>query len=151
MPSTSRNAERRARASISDRLNTPVEVPVLENPLEAQAIELKRAGYNAAVVARKLIDQHGASVAEAEQLVGRLFGKRVDAFAGDTTSAIISGLVIAAVGLVGVAVVLSLFGGVHRVRIPILGLPVGLVFVGGRRAFIAFVNRNAPPEERQPK
>lgn len=151
MSSTSRNDERRARASVSDRLDTPVEIPAVSNPLQAQAIELKRAGYNAAVVARKLIDQHGASVAEAEQLVGQLFGKRVDAFAGDTASAIVSGLVIAAIGLVGVAVLLSVFGGVHRARVPLLGLATGLVFVGVGRAFIAFVNRNAPPEERQPK
>ena len=119
--------------------------------LEAQASELKRAGYNAAVVARKLIDQHGAPVAEAERIVGQLFGKKVDAFAGDTTSAVISGLVIAAIGLVGLVVVLSLFGGVHRARVPMIGLPVGLIGVGLGRAFIAFVNRNAPPQERQPK
>lgn len=151
MSSTSRNDERRARASVTDRLNTPVEIPAVANALEVQAVELKRAGYNAAVVARKLIDQHGAPVAEAERIVGQLFGKRVDAFAGETTSAIVSGLIIAAVGVVGVAVLLAVFGGVHRARIPLLGVPIALIFVGAGRAFFAFVNRDAPPEERQRK
>lgn len=150
----SRNDERRARANVTDQLNTPVEVPVVSAEVqawEARAVELKRAGYNAAVVARKLIDQHAAPVAEAERIVGQLFGKRVDAFAGETTSAIVGGLVIAAAGVVGVGVLLAVFGGVHRVRIPLLGVPMGLIFVGLGRAFIAFVNRNVPPTEGQPK
>ncbi len=150
----SRNEERRARASVSEPLKTPVEVSAVSaegRAWEAQAVELKRAGYNAAVVARKLVDQHAAPVAEAERIVGQLFGKRVDAFAGETTSAIVSGLIIAAVGVVGLAVLLSVFGGLHRARVPVLGVPVGLIVVGAGRAFFAFMNRNVPPQERQPK
>lgn len=154
MSSSSRNSERRALANITDRLDAPVDTPVASPEVrawEAQAVELKRSGYNAAVVARKLIDQHGAPVGDAERIVGQVFGKRVDAFAGETASAIVGGLILAAVGVVGVAVLLTVFGGVHRVRIPVLGVPMGLVLVGLGRAFIAFVNRDVPPEERQPK
>jgi hypothetical protein len=116
---------------------------------EAAAIELQRDGYTAAVVARKLIEHHGAPVADAEQLVGRLFGRPVDAFAGETTSAIVSGLGLAALGIVGMVVVLSLFGGVYGAGVPVLGLPGGLVVLGVGRAFFAFINRHVTPAPRR--
>ncbi|MDX2011752.1 MAG: hypothetical protein SFW67_16285, partial [Myxococcaceae bacterium] len=78
-----------------------------EREWEARALELKGEGYTAAVVARKLIEQHGAPVEEAQALVGRLFGRPVDAFAGETTTRIVTGLGLAALGLVGLLVVFS--------------------------------------------
>src|SRR5512140_547583 len=92
--------------------DTPVDTPAVVNAKkskqqlawEAQAAQLKADGYNASVVARKMIDDHGMPDEEAEQTVGELFGKKVNAQAGDTTSAIATGLFLLAAGLIGCAV-----------------------------------------------
>lgn len=115
---------------------------------EAVAIELKAAGYNAGVVARKIIDQHGAPPADAEALVGRLFGKTVSAFAGDTTSAIVSGVVFCVIGIVGAGLLFAALDDHYaRPRGMLLLFPLGALGLGAKRIFFALVNRNVPPGE----
>ncbi|MDX2010535.1 MAG: hypothetical protein SFW67_10110, partial [Myxococcaceae bacterium] len=73
-----------------------------------------------------------------------LFGRPVDAFAGETTTRIVTGLGLAALGLVGLLVVFS----VDWLDGRFLVFPAALGAEGLRRAFFAFVNRNVKPTER---
>lgn len=154
MDPKSRNEQRRAEADVAQPLHTPVSTPAVSAPKpdapkpaapawQATAVELKAAGYNAAVVARKLIDQHGVAPAEAETFVGHLFGKPVSAFAGDTTSDVVTGLVFCVVGVVGAGLVVS----VLHADWFVLALPLSVLGFGARRVFFALVNRNVPPGE----
>ncbi|MCC6334176.1 MAG: hypothetical protein IT380_09340 [Myxococcales bacterium] len=68
---------------------------------EAQA--LQRDGYTAAVVARKLIELHGVPREQAEAVVGRLYGTRVDAYAGEQAGPKILGIALVLIGLAGAA------------------------------------------------
>ncbi|GMU61802.1 MAG: hypothetical protein AMXMBFR34_35650 [Myxococcaceae bacterium] len=68
---------------------------------EAEA--LKRDGYTAAVVARKLIELHGVPREQAEALVGKLYGKRVDAYAGERAGPRALGVALVLIGLAGAA------------------------------------------------
>lgn len=119
-----------------------------ERAWEAKALELKVAGYKAGVVARKLIDQHGAPPGVAEALTGRLFGKSVSAFAGDTTSAVVSGVVFCVIGIVGAAL---LFPGLDdhaaRPRGLFLAFPLAALGIGTKQIFFALVNHDVPPGE----
>jgi hypothetical protein len=148
------NEERRSEASSRVPFKTPVETPAVspsnpETPLARTAAGLKAAGYNAAVVARKLIEHHGATASDAEALTGRLFGKPVSAFAGDTTAAVVVGLACCALGFIGMGL---LFGTFDR-RFPsprrlLLFVPLAtIVAIGAKRIVFALVNRNVPPGE----
>jgi hypothetical protein len=107
----------------------------------AQAAQLKADGYNAAVVARKMIQVHGMPEAEAEVLVSTVFGKKVNARAGDTTGEVVQGLAMAAAGLGGAAVLFMVMGlaFLKFTFFAYLAL-LGLAGKGGTQAFIALVN-----------
>jgi hypothetical protein len=151
---TSRNEQRRSDAAAAQPLSTPVETPAVlaptpeERAWEAKALELKVAGYKAGVVARKLIDQHGAPPGVAEALTGRLFGKSVSAFAGDTTSAVVSGVVFCVIGIVGAALLFPALD-VHaaRPRGLLLAFPLAALGIGTKQIFFALVNHDVPPGE----
>ncbi|MHB8876372.1 MAG: hypothetical protein ACYC8T_21985, partial [Myxococcaceae bacterium] len=91
-------------------------------------------------VARKMIEVHGMKDAEAEALVGRLFGKKVNARAGDSTLAILSGFAIAGGGLLGILFLFLVTGFVGQSTIFIGGPLTAMVITGLVRAFIAMVN-----------
>ncbi len=154
MRPSSPNEQRRVDAAAAAPVNTPVETPAVAaltpeaRAWEATAVELKAAGYNAGVVARKLIEQHGAPPADAEALVGRLFGKPVSAFAGDTTSTVVSGLVLCVVGVLGAGLLFAALDDDYaRPRKLLLMFPLGALAIGAKRIFFALVNRNVPPGE----
>jgi hypothetical protein len=151
----SRNDQRRSEASAETHgARTPVDTPAVAAPTpeerawEATALELKSAGYNASVVARKLIDQHGAPPATAQAIAARLFGKPVNAFAGDTTSAVVSGIGFSVVGVVGVVLLFALLDDrFERPRGLLLVFPLAALGFGLKRILFALVNRNVPPGE----
>lgn len=110
---------------------------------EATALGLKNDGYNSGVVTRKMITQFGMSEPAAEQLVGRLFGKKVSARGGDTTAAVLSGLGLAAASLLAVV---ALWWFVGFAPAPILLVYVMLLGAAGKgvtSALIAIINVNA--------
>lgn len=152
---SSRNEQRRSDASAeAQAIHTPVDTPAVAAPTpeerawEATALELKVAGYNASVVARKLIDLHGAPPATAQAIAGRLFGKPVNAFAGDTTSAVVSGIGYCVVGVVGAALLFAALDDDYaRPRGMLLVFPLTALGVGLKRILFALVNRNVPPGE----
>ncbi len=129
--------------------DTPVDMPAVVNAKkskqqlawEAQAAQYKADGYNASVVARKMIDDHGMPDAEAEQLVGELFGKKVNARGGETSGAIATGLMLLAAGLIGCVV---LYLAIGFMFIKFTGLVylalLGVAGKGASQAFIAMVN-----------
>jgi hypothetical protein len=152
---TSRNEQRRADAAAARTVvHMPVEPPAVSAPTpearawEAKALALKAAGYNAGVVARKLIDQHGAPPGIAEALTGRLYGKTVSAFAGDTTWAVVSGVVFCVIGIVGAALLFPALD-VHaaRPRGLLLAFPLAALGIGTKQIFFALVNHDVPPGE----
>ena len=108
---------------------------------ESQAKQLKADGYNSAVVARKMIEVHGMPEAAAEALVGGLFGKKVNARAGDTTTEVVSGLVKVGAGLGG-GLLLFMIVGLAFLKFTIvvyLGL-LALAGKGASQAIIALMN-----------
>jgi hypothetical protein len=106
-----------------------------------QAAQLKADGYNSAVVARKMIQVHGMSEAGAEALVGSLFGKKVNARAGDTTSAVVSGLVMTGVALGGAILFFAILGFAFiKLTFLVYAALLGLAGKGASQAFIAMVN-----------
>ncbi len=118
-------------------------------PGDVTPLELARRyhaeGYNASVVARKLISQHGVAEAEATAMASELFGTTVDPRAGETTVEVLTGLAIAAAGvLVGVLTVWLvsdwLFWGFCAA--------VTLVGAGAKRVFFALVNARAKEDLR---
>lgn len=133
--------------------DTPVDTPQVqaspkktkqELEWEAQANALKADGYNAAVVARKMIEVHGMSDAAAEALVGALYGKKVNARAGDTTGNVISGLAMVAAGLGGAGVFFMIVGLAFRSSTFLVYLALlGLAGKGATQAIIALVNADS--------
>ena len=148
----SRNEQRQSDAARAQAAHTQVQAPAVSGPTpqarawETTALELKAAGYRAGVVARKIIDLHGAPAADAEALVGRLFGKTVSAFAGDTTSAVVSGVVLCVIGVVGVGLLFAALDDRYdRPRHLLMVFPLAALGIGAKRIFFALVNRNVPP------
>ena len=106
-----------------------------------QAAQLKADGYNSAVVARKMIQVHGMSEAGAEALVGSLFGKKVNARAGDTTSAVVTGLVMTGAGLGGALLFFAIVGFAFiKVTFLVYAALLGLAGKGASQTLIALVN-----------
>ncbi len=134
--------------------DTPVDLPRVELPAsparrkpkqelewEEQAAALKADGYNAAVVARKMIEVHGMPEVAAESLVSQLFGRNVNARAGDTASAVVSGLLLAGVGLGGALVFFLIVGTAFlKLTFVVYLALLGLAGKGATQAFIALVN-----------
>lgn len=119
------------------------------DPREAIAKQLKADGYTGGVVARRLIEEHGMGEEEASALVGRVFGKKVNARGGDTTTAaVIIGIGLAGAGAVGVLILFSIpFGGVVR---KFLFLPcLGLLGTGVSKVILALVNAGMKDDLRE--
>lgn len=117
--------------------------PIEAEEREAAAGGYKNDGYSSSVVTRKMISVHGMSENEAEELVGRIFQKKVSARTGDTTVDIAAGI--------GTAVAAAITLGLMWWYIPdtptslllIYGLLVGVIGRGVAKAIIAMVNANA--------
>ena len=109
------------------------------------ALQLKKDGYNASVVARKMITEHGMPEPAAEALVSDLFGKPVSARAGDTMVPIVVGLLMIAGGGLGLALFwfadLSFDDGEGDAGWNFCA--VALIAGGIGKVFFAMVNRNA--------
>lgn len=118
--------------------DTPVEVPRVD-PLVEEAQRLQRMGYRAGVVARKLIDQHGAPADQAEAIASAVFGRPADARAGEHVGALLSGVAMIVGGLVVAGVLFSLLG-VRRATLLPLGVALGLAGWGLERVIVAAVN-----------
>jgi hypothetical protein len=131
-------------------------------PTEPSPVDLARRyqveGYNAAVVARKLISQHGVEEAEATEVVGALFGTtKVDPRAGQTTFAALTGLALVAAGVL-VGVLTYRFTMALPPGVPVIDegdLPWGfvgalvLMGVGAKRVVLALVNARAKEDLRE--
>jgi hypothetical protein len=123
---------------------------LLDQDFEALAHQYRADGYTGSVVARKLISQHGMQEAAANALVGSLYGTSVDPRAGDTSSAVVVGLLMLTAGglLVWWCVDLLFsqpYTGSRSGRLPTFGVVVGgsLAATGLKKVFFALVNRNA--------
>jgi amino acid transporter len=101
------------------------------------ARELQREGYNASVIARKLIELHGAPRAEAEALIGQLFGRPVNAFAGARFQALAPGLFLCALALSFALFFVSRLGARLTPRLGMVYGALGLVAVYGLAQAIA--------------
>ena len=110
---------------------------------EAIAQGLKDDGYNASVVTRKMIQIHGMKEADAETLVGGLYGKRVSARTGDTTAAILGGLGLAAAASLAIVVLWLIVGIFPVFMLLVYAALLGVVGKGLTQAVIAAVNANA--------
>lgn len=113
-----------------------------EPDAEALARQLKADGYNAGVVARKLIAQHGVDEARAVAVTSAVFGTKADPRSGDTTAGVLMGLVIAGAGLCGIALQ-WLIGYLH------VGLVLACLSVTGfgvAKVIKPLVNAGAPTE-----
>lgn len=117
---------------------------------EAAAEALRRDGYTASVVARKLIEQHGAPRADAEAIASRLFGRPVDAYAGERLAAVAPWLATAGVAVAGAAVFFVAIGPRFSPRVGLVYGALGLVaIIGVSRAAVAARRPAAPgPEAR---
>ncbi len=115
---------------------------------EETARQLKQAGYNASVVALKMIRQHNMTEEAATALVGKTFGKKVSARTGDTTFAVLSGVGLVAAGVLAMLVMLWLRIGLQGWVYWLLSGP-GFVGTGLTRIFIALVNVNAKDDLRE--
>jgi len=117
--------------------------------LEAVAQRLKADGYTRAVVARKMISQHGMPEPEAVALVSRLYGKPADPRLGDTTAALVTGGLLILGGLVGLVVLFGVldlrFG---RSYLVLGGLLVSAIGLGFKKVIFALVNANAKEDLR---
>lgn len=110
---------------------------------EATALGLKNDGYNSGVVTRKMITQFGMTEPAAEELVGRLFGKKVSARAGDTTAAVLAGIGMAVAALVGMVVVWWFVGFTPPYLLLFYAMLLGIAGKGISQALMAIINVNA--------
>lgn len=117
--------------------------------LREAAIALQAEGYNAGVVARRMIEEHGMEEDEASTMVAELFGKKkVNARGGDTTFGVVGGIGMVIVGLFGAYVMFMLsFGG--SVRWTLIFASLGLAGAGATRIIISLVNMNAKDDLRE--
>ncbi len=123
--------------------DTPIDVPASKPDLVWDEIAegLKRDGYNAGVVARKLIEIHGVPQTVAEALVGRLFKKKVDSRGGETTQQIVIGLALAGAGALGAFVFYAMTGLHLRTGvITVYLLLFGLIARGLQQVVVAMIN-----------
>jgi hypothetical protein len=133
--------------------DTPVDTPQVGVPRkktkqelewEAQAAAYKADGYNSAVVARKMIQMHAMPEPEAERLVGELFGKKVNARAGDTTGAVVVGLAMLAAGLAGAAIFYAIVGlAFLKFTFVVYLALLGVAGKGATQTIIALANANS--------
>jgi hypothetical protein len=107
---------------------------------EATAAALKNDGYNSSVVTRKMITQFNMPEADAEALVGRLYGKKVSARTGDTTADVTFNLAMAAVAGTVLALMVWYVGFFPRFIFIIYAALLGAVGRGVSKALIALVN-----------
>jgi hypothetical protein len=102
---------------------------------------LKAQGYSGGVVARRLIEEHQMEEEAATALVSKLYGKNINPRGGDTVTAVVIGLGIAAAGAVGLFVLFSLPVPLPRtVKAPILAACLGALGTGVTKVIIALVN-----------
>jgi len=142
---------------VTARHDTPVDVPEVDEERatpskrqieqrrewETLAVQLRADGYSSSVVARKLIQIHQMPDDAAEELVGRAFGKTVDARGGATTHAIAVGAAMAFAGIAGVVFVITFFGyGDKLTTVLYLGL-LALAGKGVSQAVIASMKARA--------
>lgn len=106
---------------------------------EALASQLKADGYNANVVVRKLISQHGMDEASAVALVSRLFGRMANPRAGDTTSGLVAGALMVAASLVALAVM----WGIGVIHVGLVLLLLALAGAGAATIIKSLVNWGA--------
>ncbi len=118
--------------------------------LEAAALALKERGYNSAVVTARMIQEHEMEEAEAVELVGRIYGKKVNPRAGDTTSGVVSGIAMVVLGLGGawtVYFVLPLLPFILRVIVA--GAALAFAGAGATRVITTLVNSNVKEDLRE--
>lgn len=113
---------------------------------EALASQYKADGYNASVVTRKMITQHGMSEPDAEALVGRIFGRKVSARTGDTTVAVASGIGMSIAAFITLVLMFWYIPITPGWLWLVYAALVGLIGKGLSQAFIALVNVNSKEE-----
>lgn len=155
MAESGEQRSKRKKRPVGQRAATAAAAPARPKKTEAEreaeekeqiALGLKADGYNSAVVTRKMIQIHGMAEADAEALVGRIYGKKVNARAGDTTVAVISGIAMAVASLAGILFLLYFVGFFPWFVIFIyLGL-LGVMGKGVTQALIAIINVNSKEE-----
>ncbi|MEW6431935.1 MAG: hypothetical protein AB1730_10550 [Myxococcota bacterium] len=112
----------------------------------AEAEALKRDGYTAAVVARKLIEVHGAPRAEAEAIASRLYGRTVNAYAGERFAAMAPWVASALLAATGALAFRVTVGPRFSPRVGFVYAALGLVtLIGAVRAAVASRRRTPPP------
>lgn len=105
---------------------------------QAEAEALQRDGYTAAVVARKLIELHGAPRAEAEALASRLYGRPVNAYAGERLAAAGPWLLSVALAIAGAIAFRAAIGPRLSTRIGVVHAALAVVgLIGAVRAALA--------------
>jgi hypothetical protein len=105
---------------------------------EAAAEALRRDGYTAPVIARKLIELHGAPRAEAEAITSRLHGRPVDAYAGERLAAVAPWLLVILLALAAGLAFLVQLGPRFSARIGVVYGALGaVVLIGVLRAVAA--------------
>jgi hypothetical protein len=131
--------------------------PRVKRPSEAEVHQgiaegLKRDGYNGAVVARKMIEEHGMTEEAATAMVGKLYGKAVNPRAGDTTSSVMTGALMIGAGLGG-ALILFLIVGFAFLKLTALVYValLGLAGTGATKIIISMVNAGAKEDLRHPR
>lgn len=124
-------------ATLAGRMNDGPDV-------EALAKQLKADGYNAGVVARKLIAQHGVDEARAVAVTSAVFGTKADPRLGDTTTGVLTGLGITALGLGGIA----LMWASSTLDVGVVFACIGVTGVGLAKLVKTLVNAGAPTELR---
>lgn len=108
---------------------------------EVLAQGLKKDGYTAGVVSRKMISQHGMPESEAVALVSRLYGTSADPRTGDTTAAVLMGAVMLAAGLFAVFFMFFVVGvGLDRFSLVLALMFLSVSGAGLRKLIIALVN-----------
>lgn len=112
---------------------------------QAAAEALQRDGYTASVVARKLIEVHGAPRADAEAIAARLFGKSVDAYAGERFAALVPWLATTGAALAGAAAFFVAIGPRFTPRIGFVYGALGVVALIGAGRVAAVARRPAMP------
>lgn len=112
---------------------------------QAAAEALQRDGYTASVVARKLIEVHGAPRVDAEAIASRLYGQPVNAYAGERLAALAPWLVTAATGVAGALAFFVTVGPRFSLRIGMVYAALGLVaLIGAVRAAVEARRRATP-------
>lgn len=113
---------------------------------QAAAEALRRDGYTASVVARKLIEVHGAPRAEAEAIASRLFGKSADAYAGERLAELVPWLAVFGAAVAGALAFFVTIGPRFSPRIGVVYGALGLVALIGARRAAAVARRRATPD-----